>query len=336
MTRMTTHHADPRGTPPTDTNSDDTPSGNELARRGLAIARYALTALACIWLAGFIGDNAHELAALGDRVSKTGLAAAIGVAVVGLLPGALAWTRIAQGFERGLGTVEGTIAYLRSSAGKYTPGGALCFLMQRRDLTERGLTLPRLVSIFAVTAIASIVSASIVGLPAATLVFPLPLIALGALAGLVGIAAAVALAQTAFGRRWIARGETALGATLRTIVPAAIRSVPLLGVAWAISGLHVVALAADIAGGVTLVEGALIVSAYAFACVVGVVFAALPGAVGIKDGALAMTLVPVLGAPAAAFLTVASRILIVAVDVAATAVLTAGRGLRGTSTPQPA
>jgi glycosyltransferase 2 family protein len=84
----------------------------------------------------------------------------------------------------------------------------------------------------------------------------------------------------------------------------------MLGAATGLTGLHLAILGAHTGGDILF-----LVSAYALSTIFGLVFAVLPGAVGVRDGALLLILATRLPPAEAAALALLSRSLIVAGDV---------------------
>lgn len=291
-----------------------------LSRRLLFVLRLALTLAASVWIAMFFIGHRAEIADAAARFDASVVGVAMTCVLVGLVPGALAWARLLARELPGLPTTHAVLVYLRSGIGKYTPGGVLAFAIQHRLLEAQNARIVLLVRVFAGTALAACLAAALVGLPAAVaLIGAERLVWIGA-GGLVGIGIGVAL-------RWPDRWPVFADALAHIGVPPPLpfaTTTFLMAGAWILTGTHLAVLGADSGAG-----AAFLISAYACSAIVGIVFAVLPGALGIRDGVLLFVLASRLDPADAIIFALASRVLIVAGDVIGTAaaalLLTRGR-----------
>lgn len=267
--------------------------------------RWALNivALVCIGLYFFKYRTAISQAATEFDIPT--ILAAMMTILIGLLPGAWAWQRLCARRLPTITALHGILVYLRSAVGKYTPGGVLTFVIQQRLLSGHGSSPTLLVQTFLGAALAASLSAVLLGLPAAlTLWKP------GHEEGWIVIGSlfvVLILAYQARRCRIITRIWTKLG--LPSPLPLAEATLLLAGAA-ALTGLHLAVLGAHTGGDILF-----LVSAYALSTIFGLAFAVLPGAVGVRDGALLVILATRLTPADAAMLALLSRALIVTGDV---------------------
>lgn len=288
----------------------------------LTLVRWALNtaALVCIGLY-FFGHRAAISQAAVEFETPTILAAMTTI-LIGLLPGAWAWQRLCARRLPGVTALHGILVYLRSAIGKYTPGGILTFVIQQRLLSGQGSSPAMLIQTFVATALAACLSAGLLGLPAALALgeswIEKRWIVLVSLLVVLLVGLILALAYRARRRPVLTRLWTKIGLpSPRPFVGATL----LLAGATAMTGIHLPVLGAHTGGGTLF-----LVSAYALSTIFGLVFAVLPGAVGVRDGALLLILATQLQPADAAMLALLSRALIVAGDVigAALSALIAG------------
>ncbi|MDJ0820557.1 MAG: lysylphosphatidylglycerol synthase domain-containing protein [Paracoccaceae bacterium] len=283
--------------------------------------RAGLTVMALVWLTRFVLQNWGELVAAASRLDPTYLALAAVGAILGLVPGAWAWHRLLARDLPELEPTRGILVYLRSGIGKYTPGGALAFAIQHRALNDDRATPLRLIAVFVGTALAACLAAALLGLPAAAALLALPVwtttlaIALPTLALLLW--SSTWTTWPAFSKMLARLGLPApRDFTITTLI---------MTCAWALTGLHLAALGLPFDA-----SPFFLVSAFALSAIVGIVFAVLPGALGVRDGALALILSAQLAPADALTLALLSRALIVGADVfgttAAALLLRAERG----------
>lgn len=281
------------------------------AARLVRAGRVALTVLAIVWLARFVHDNAAALAEAAAQVDRRALGLAAAAAVAGLLPGAWAWQRLMALALPDLGPGRGVLVYLRSGIGKYTPGGALAFAIQHRALNDPRAGLSRLFRVFAATALAACIAAAFLGVPAMAHALGAPV---GLVSGALMFPAAALLFLAARRPGWPV-GATTLD---RLGVPAPqmfVQTVVIMGGAWALTGLHLVAI------GMTFgAAPVFLLSAFALSAIVGIVFAVLPGALGVREGALALILASRIDPVDAMAIALLSRALIAAADVLGTVI----------------
>lgn len=251
---------------------------------------------------------------------------AMATIIVGLVPGAWAWQILCSRRLSGVGMLHGILVYLRSAVGKYTPGGVLTFVVQQQWLGRHGSTPGVLVQIFAATAVAGCLAGGIVGLPAVLAVAEFV-----SVANRTWIVVGVALAVLCLILAYRARRRPAFAAVLARIglpSPVALaQATLLLGGAVALTGSHLAVLGAGMGGDLVF-----LLSAYALSTIVGLVFAVLPGGIGVRDGALLLILATQLAPAEATMLAILSRAMIIAGDLIGAAM--AGLALR-LSSPSP-
>ncbi|MDO6588241.1 lysylphosphatidylglycerol synthase domain-containing protein [Salipiger sp. 1_MG-2023] len=301
------------------------------APRLLGLARAGLTLLALLWLVRFVAENALDLRTALIRIEPLAVGLAVAAVLIGLLPGAWAWQRLMARALPTLTPTRGILVYLRSGVGKYTPGGVLAFAIQHRALNDQKASPLCLVKVFAGTALAACFAAAALSLPAMTAVLDLP-----RLPAVAGVALPVLLVLGLL--LWAARHPAwplcpdRLDQLGIPQPPAFATSVALMTLAWTATGLHLVALGVPLGA-----DPLLLLSAFALSAIVGIVFAVLPGALGVRDGALSLLLASQLSPVDAMALALVSRALIVAADVlgSATATFVAWALTRRAATPQP-
>ncbi|MGP9820845.1 hypothetical protein ACTZWW_12590 [Salinarimonas sp. NSM] len=292
-------------------------------RTGLLVARTALTIVALVWIATFFAEHRGDIADAIAGFDAGTIALAMGSVLAGLVPGAWAWQRLLSRDLPGVTARRGILVYLRSGIGKYTPGGVLAFAIQHRLLQGERAGMVLLVRVFAGTALAACLAATLVGLPAIAAMIegvPVAWTAAAALAALVGLGLACALG------RW----PILPGTLARIGVPpplAFTAATAIMALAWTISGTHLAVLGAASDAG-----AAFLVSAYAFSAIAGIVFAVLPGAFGVRDGVLLAILAARLEPADALALALLSRAMVVAGDVIGTG---AAALLLGRASPAP-
>ncbi|OJF10721.1 hypothetical protein [Couchioplanes caeruleus] len=273
----------------------------------LTVLRWALNIVALICIGMYFFEYRTAIRQAAAEFETQTILAAMATIVIGLLPGAWAWQRLCARRLPGVTPLQGILVYLRSAVGKYTPGGVLTFVVQQRLLGRHGSSPAMLVQIFVGAALAGCLSAGLLGLPAA-----------------------FALAEDGSDKRWIVAGCLLVGLVLilgyrarrRPIVlklwtraglppplPFAQATLLLAGAA-GLTGVHLAVLGGDTGGGAVF-----LISAYALSTIFGLAFAVLPGAVGVRDGALLFILATQLAPADAAMLALLSRALIVAGDV---------------------
>ena len=285
---------------------ETTPRGPVL-KRALTLLRTGLTLLAIAWITSYFFEHRTEILQATSKFDAGILLAAMGVVLVGLLPGAWAWQRVLTLTLPEVTSPRGILVYLCSSIGKYTPGGALAFAIQHRFLRDDGARPMLLLQVFVGTAMAACLAAALLGLPAIFAFVGIEMNLLWMSAGL-GLAALI-LALVSAMNRWPLFPVTIARIGIPAPAPF-IQTVLLMIGAWALTGTHLVVL------GTGLDASALfLISAYAFSAIAGIVFAILPGAFGVRDGVLLMILAARLDPADAIILSLLSRVLIITGDV---------------------
>ena len=283
-----------------------------LPQKLLFMLRLGLTLASIFWIGIFFHENRDGIAASFDRLDFASILFALIIVLAGLVPGAWAWARMVTEKIPSVDTYTGILTYLRSGVGKYTPGGALAFVIQHKILKSKGVTVIGLVCIFAGNALAACVAASL-------LAAPLLLIASGASNPLwwsLGLGVAVHLILWVLSRKdtW----PIADGVLRRIGLPSPklfLETSAIMLCAWILTGTHLIPLSHAMGA-----DPILLISAYAFSAIAGVLFAILPGAFGLRDGALLAVLSLQLPAPDAIAIAVLSRTLIVFGDIAGSVV----------------
>lgn len=273
----------------------------------LMVVRWALNIAALVCIGLYFFEHRAVISQAAAAFETPAILAAMTTILVGLLPGAWAWQRLCARRLPGVTTLHGILVYLRSAIGKYTPGGILTFVIQQRLLSGQGSRPAMLIQTFMATALAACLSAGLLGLPAALAVGESWIdkrwiVAVALLAVLL-----LALGYRARHRPVLARLWTKMELPpSRALAQATL----LLAGATALTGMHLAVLGAHTGSGTLF-----LVSAYALSTIFGLVFAVLPGAVGVRDGALLLILATRLEPADAATLALLSRALIVAGDV---------------------
>lgn len=276
------------------------------APRILTIVRSALTIAALIWIGDFFLRHRIELVGAIASLDMRVVGGAMVFVLIGLVPGALAWQWLLSRDLPTVPTARGILVYLRSGIGKYTPGGVLAFAIQHRLLESEGAGVALLVRVFAGTALAACLAASLVGLPAAA-----PLIGSGLSYWIVLVFFCVigAMILTCRAGRWPVFPDALDRIGVPPPLPF-VTTTALMAGAWVVTGTHLAML------GVATEAGAVfLISAYAFSAIAGIVFAVLPGAFGVRDGVLLLILTTRLDPGDAMALALLSRAMIVAGDV---------------------
>ncbi|WP_412740520.1 hypothetical protein [Krasilnikovia sp. MM14-A1259] len=264
-----------------------------------------MVALVCIGL--YFLEHRAAIRQAAAEVDAQTILAAMAAIIIGLLPGAWAWQRLCARRLHGVTTLHGILVYLRSAVGKYTPGGVLTFVVQQRLLGRHGSSPAMLVQTFVGAALAGCLSAGMLGLPAAFALAEDGTDERWILAGSLLLLLVLVFALRA--RRWPIVTKIWTNVGMPPPLPFAQATVLLAG-ASGLTGVHLAVLGRHTGGGALF-----LVSAYALSTIFGLVFAVLPGAVGVRDGALLFILATRLAPADAAMLALLSRALIVAGDV---------------------
>lgn len=276
----------------------------------LTVFRYVFTLVALVWIGSFFIQYQKELLDAIALLDMHIVAIAVVCVLVGLVPGAFAWQQLLARDLPSLPITRGILVYLRSGVGKYTPGGLLAFAIQYRLLKSEGAEVVLLLRVFAGMALAACLAAAMISLPASA-----GLLGLGS-PYLVGMAVLIIIGAMLYCcrmKRWPWFSSIASG---RLGVPPPVpfaKTVLFMTGAWILTGTHLAIL-----GMQTGISPVFFISAYAFSAIAGIVFAVLPGAFGVRDGALVLVLLLRLDPTDAVMLAVLSRALIVAGDVIGT------------------
>ncbi|MEL6683464.1 MAG: hypothetical protein AAFQ09_12620 [Pseudomonadota bacterium] len=277
---------------------------------GVTLLRTGLTIAALVWIASYFVSNRTAIFEGLSAFRTETIAAAMAIVLIGLVPGAWAWQQLLARKIPVVGTARGIRVYLRSSMGKYTPGGALAFAIQHRHLSEQGVSLGDIVRVFVGTALAACLAAGLLGLPA---MFALLGIAPNAL--WIGCATIVAV-TTVSALLWYGRWPLVEPLLSQFGIPdprTFFVTTTIMTIAWSVTAIHLAILGAN-----TDASFAFLISAYALSAIVGIVFAILPGAFGVRDGALVIILATTVPMQDALVLALLSRSMIVAGDVLGT------------------
>lgn len=288
----------------------------------LFILRLGLTFSSFVWIGIFFYKNRSGILAGFDRLDPVSIFLAFTIVLIGLVPGAWAWQRMISAEMPTVGISNGILIYLRSGIGKYTPGGALSFVIQYKFLKSEGVKTIGLVRIFVGNAVAACVAASLLSTPVI-------LIASGSLnpflwSLLASATTCVVLWAFAKMHTW----PIADGILRKVGLPSPklfFETFVIMLCAWTLTGTHLLLLASEMG-----VDSVFLVSTYAFSAIAGILFAILPGALGLRDGAFLAALSLHLPAADAIAIAVLSRTLIVFGDIAGTII--AALILRTTST----
>jgi len=278
----------------------------------LAVSRYALTAAAMVWIGSYFVRYQTELLSAVTALDMRIVGGAAICVLIGLVPGAFAWQQVLARDLPTLTIPQGVLVYLRSAIGKYTPGGILAFAIQYRLLKSEGAEVVLLLRVFASTAIAACLAAALIAIPAMTI-----LIGLGShyWTGITILFIVAALLLSCRSKHWPWLSPQTCDRM--GFPPPALfaKTIVLMIGAWIVTGSHLAVLGIH-----TGVESAFFISAYAFSAIAGIVFAVLPGAFGIRDGALLMILILRLDPVDAVMLALLSRTLIMVGDVIGTVI----------------
>lgn len=273
-------------------------------RLALRLLRVALTLVALIWIASFFVHHKEDLATALGTVDPWTVCAALSCVLVGLLPGAIAWQQLLQRQIATVSVARGVGVYLWSAIGKYTPGGVLAFEMQRQAFASEQAGIGLLLRIFVGTALAACLAALLVGVYAVVVIFG------GGIWAVAGCCVVLlGLIFTAKLRAW-PFCPTLLGQVGLPPPRPFVMTVAWMLVAWTVTGTHLAVL-----GLPTGAQPTFLISAYALSAIAGILFAILPGALGIRDGVLLAILVSHLDPPDAMVLALLSRALVIAGDL---------------------
>ncbi len=274
-------------------------------KKTIKLFRILMTFISLIWILNFFIINWENFIISMNNYSINDIVYAISFIFVGLVPGAWAWYKLISCEITNLPLFRGLLIYIKSGVGKYTPGGILSFSIQHHLLENEHVTLILLLRVFFGLAISSCFAATLVGLYSIVFIFnyPVELIYIGSIL-LIGILYLLSKANS-----W-----PFFHAQLEKIgIPSPSLFVEvtfIMCLAWGITGLHLIALNNEI-----YINGVLLISAYALSSIVGIIFAALPGALGVKDGTLLILLNNFMDPSNAMALVILSRMLIVIGDV---------------------
>lgn len=272
--------------------------------------RITLTVVAIIWICNFFYQHRVEIAFAIWGLDSTELILAMIVVLVGLLPGAWAWQRLVKRALPDVSLIQGILVYLRSSIGKYTPGGTLAFAIQHRLLKPSGAKPLFLLRVFVGNAVAACFAAALLAIPATSLLFR------GSVSTWFLLVAAITVCLFGvacwFLFRWhISQLLLNLGIPTPRLF---LETVMIMLAAWTVTSLHLVLLSAAVNA-----DPGFLISAYALSALVGLLFAILPGALGIRDGVLLAALSLQIPPADAGVIALLSRVLVVFSDVTATA-----------------
>lgn len=274
--------------------------------RLLVFSRFSLTVLAIYWIADFFNKNWSGFVQSTVNIDWHTLGFAMCLVLVGLVPGAWAWQRLLVRELTGVSTFRGILIYLRSGIGKYTPGGALTFAIQYRMLQKEGAKTLLLLKVFVGTALAACLAALLLGLFSAEILLNLnPLV----LTVPVALLSSILLGLACQWKEWplFFRHLDSLGVPPPVVFSS---TVIIMLFAWILTGLHL-----PILGWHTDASVVFLVSAYAFSAIAGIIFSVLPGAFGVRDGALLIVLTAKIEPADAMMIAIQSRVLVVAGDV---------------------
>ncbi len=282
------------------------PTTNRVQRL-LTLVRAGLTLIAFVWIATYFIEHRTAIYSAAARYNIETILAALGVVLLGLLPGAWAWQRLLVLRLPSVSAIRGSLIYLRSGIGKYTPGGALAFAIQHRLLQKEGSRPLMLLQVFVGAALAACLAAALLGLPAVHALFGVDVVFWGGLG--VTLAVGLVLAHACRLGHWFIL--PVLCARIGMPPPGPFVQIVLLMLgAWTLTGLHLVILGVG-----TEADPVFLISAYAFSAIAGIVFAVLPGAFGVRDGALLIILAARLEPADAMMIALLSRTLVVVGDV---------------------
>lgn len=276
----------------------------------LTLLRLGLTLIALFWIIQFAVSNWTGMVDSFDRIDAKTLLIASVFAVVGLVPGAWAWQQLMSGHIPDLTAYGGVLIYLRSGIGKYTPGGALAFAIQHKTLADERATPLRLIRVFAGIAVAACLAAVLIGLPALAALTHQPV----QLALAIGLFSIVGLVWVSHQQNWFFASKLADWVGVPPPRPFTLAT-GTMACAWTLTGMHLIALGQDLGA-----DPIFLISAFALSAIVGVVFAILPGAFGVRDGALAAILSTQLAPADALALALLSRALIIGADLLGTVI----------------
>ena len=256
------------------------------------------------------------------------LASAVAAAGAVLLTG-LSWYALLTGLGGRMPLHPALTVYAAGQLGKYVPGSVWVVAIQAEMGRRQGIARAVMALSYLLAVLVAIATGGVVGL--------LTLLAsgdestriLGPVLAVVGLATVAVLRWPApinAALRWVAartgREVPQVALSGRTLVAALLPMVP----AWGLFGVHAWLLARPMGAGVNLL--APTTGAFALAFVAGLLLVPLPAGAGIREGVLVAILAGSIGTSAALTVGLASRLVLVVVDVALATLLGVPRMVR--------
>jgi len=278
------------------------------------VLKWVGLAVAAAFALAYVVERWDEIVAALSRLSVTALVGAFAAVVAGLLSSAQSWRAVMSGLGSPLPVTRANRIYFLGQLGKYVPGSIWPVIAQAELSTEYGVPRRRAAVATLTQMMVSVVVGGVVGIlgllggspDAARTYWWLGIVVV---AGVVVLTPAVLNRVVALVGRLVKRPTEPMSA--RGLLHSALWSV----VMWCAFGVQLWLLART----VTTDSPALLlasVGGFALAWVVGFVIVLLPAGAGAREAALVLVLSPYMAAPDALALALASRVLMLAGDVA--------------------
>lgn len=297
-------------------------------REVIGTAFFALVIVGVGWA---VLKNRDSFVATIRDVGAWGIVASLVLGLVGVGATGMQWRAVLEGLGVRLRTTEALRVYFVSQLGKYLPGSVWPIVMQMEAGRERGASRKTMLAGNLITLVLGLAS----GLVLAGILLPfsspealrrywwalaaLPLIVILALPRTLPFVLDRLLALL---RREPLGVQMTTSATLRAVLWAT--------VSWVGLGLHLAVLSAAV-GGFSGSLVALSIGGMGLAVSAGVLFIPAPAGAGLRELVLGLVLVAVMTSGQAVAVVVASRVLLIIVDV----LLAAGAAVLGRLTARP-
>jgi dolichol-phosphate mannosyltransferase len=286
------------------------------------------TIVAVAGLALAVWSQRSALAAFDPAVDRATVLAAVVLFAVAPLLQALTFLIALRRVDAKAPAGETLLIWARSFLLRYEPSGAVGFALRVTERERLGATTAQVLTATGYEQLAAVVGGAVAAVAgfAAAGVDP-PLLAVGLCAAALGVAIAV---RPAFLGGWVRDRLAARGIATAPLLRG--RTLALLvglnAAGWVATGLGAYTLVRGLGGGGEL-DAFLLLGAFALSWLLGVLVPLAPGGLGLRDGALVVSLTAAVGAGVATALAVALRLVSFAGELLAIAVgELAGRALR--------
>jgi hypothetical protein len=303
---------------PVDTPADPaTPTPTSRFRRYVSVAFLVLILAAVTWT---IVKNRHSFADTLHKVGPVGIVLSLLSGVVGIGATGMQWRAVLSGLGVGFGVRDGARVFFTSQLGKYLPGSVWPILIQMEAGRERGANRKTIIAANLITLVLSFATGLV--LAGALLPFSVPSAlhrfwwALAALPLVLVLALPKSLPYL-MDRLLVLLRRQPLG--VRLDVRATIRASGWAIVSWIGLGIHLVILAAAV-GHLSVGLVALCIGGVGLAVPAGVLFLPAPAGAGMRELVLGYVLVAVITSGQAVAVVVASRVILILVDLILAAV----------------